>query len=301
MSVRRAVLGGTGGASVVAIVAVLGAQPAQPVLSVKDAGLQTPESVLHDPTTDLYLVSNINGVPSEKDGNGFISRLSADGKVAMLRWIAGGRNGVTMHAPKGMAIVGDTLFVADIDCVRKFNRTSGAPAGEICIDGASFLNDVAAGPDGTVYVSDTGVTIDASGVTPTGSDAVHRIGSDGTAAVVVKGADLQRPNGLFWTRSGLIVVPFGGHDVRRYDRAGSRTTIASTPAGQLDGVVGLPDGGFLVTSWEAGAVYRISSDGAVTTFATGLPSPADLGYDAKRQRVAVPLFQENGIEVFAVP
>ena len=296
---RSAVLGGTVGASI--IVALLSAQSARPALSVRGVGLQTPESVLHDATSDLYLVSNINGVPSEKDGNGFISRLSSDGSVAMLRWIAGGRNGVTLHAPKGMAIVGDTLFVADIDCVRKFNRTTGAPSGETCIEGASFLNDVAAGADGTVYVSDTGVKIDASGMTPTGSDAVHRIGSDGTAAVLVQGADLQRPNGLLWTGSGLVVVPFGGNEVWTYDNAGKRTTVASTPSGQLDGVVGLPDGSLLVSSWEAGAVYRISDEGAVTTFVTDVPSPADLGYDAKRRRVAIPLFQDNRIEVFEAP
>ncbi|HEX6210707.1 MAG TPA: SMP-30/gluconolactonase/LRE family protein [Methylomirabilota bacterium] len=281
--------------------AVLAAQAAQPVVTVRDAGLQTPESVLHDPAADVYLVSNINGSPSEKDNNGFISRVSPEGTVTSLRWIAGGEKGVTLNAPKGLAIVGDTLVVADIDCVRKFNRSSGAPAGEVCIEGASFLNDVAAGDDGAVYVTDTGIRFEASGPVPTGSDAVHRIGADGTATVFVQGKELANPNGLAWTERGLIVVPFGGKEIWRYDAKGSRTTVATAPAGQFDGVVTLPDGGLLVTSWEASAIYRVSPSGEVSTFASGLESPADLGYDAGRRRAALPLFQGNAIAIFEVP
>ena len=81
-------------------------------------GFATPESAIHDPDLDLWFVTNINGVPSEKDGNGFISRVRPDGTLDSLRFIAGGLNGVTLNAPKGTAIVGDTLWVADIDAVR---------------------------------------------------------------------------------------------------------------------------------------------------------------------------------------
>ena len=264
--------------------------------AVKEAGLATPESVVHDAHADVYLVSNINGVPSEKDGNGFISRVNPDGRVDALRWIAGGRNGVTLHAPKGLAIVGDTLYVSDIDCVRRFNRTSGAPAGETCVEGATFLNDLAADGNGTLYVSDTGIRIDASGVTPTGTDAVYRLRGTDAPQIVARGADLKNPNGLWWTPGGLVVVPFGANEVWRYAPDGTRTVVATTPSGQLDGVVGLPDGGLLVTSWEGSAVYRLSSGGAVSTVATGIPSPADLGFDAKRSRALVPVFTENRIE-----
>src|SRR5262245_55231562 len=87
--------------------------PASPPLrlTVADSALNTPESVVHDTTGDVYLVSNINGSPVQKDGNGFISRVSPDGRIAEAKWIAGGVNGVTLNAPKGMAIKGDTLFV----------------------------------------------------------------------------------------------------------------------------------------------------------------------------------------------
>ena len=49
----------------------------------------------------MYFVANINGNSLAKDGNGFISRLTRDGKVESLKFIAGGRGGVTLNAPKG--------------------------------------------------------------------------------------------------------------------------------------------------------------------------------------------------------
>jgi len=138
-----------------------------PAWSVSD-GLKVPESVLYDRAGGLLYVSNINGAPTDQDDNGFITKLNPDGSVAQLAWISGESEEVTLHAPKGMAILGDTLYVADIDCVRMFVNSTGAPAGEVCIDGATFLNDVTAGPGGQIYVTDSGLNPDFS---PAGTDA----------------------------------------------------------------------------------------------------------------------------------
>src|SRR2546428_4593968 len=75
-------------------------------------GFLTPESVLHDSVQDIYFVSNINGSPTAKDNNGFISRVKPDGAVENLKFIEGGRSGITLNAPKGLALAGDTLWVA---------------------------------------------------------------------------------------------------------------------------------------------------------------------------------------------
>lgn len=102
-------------------------------ITVAEVGFATPESVLHDAIADVYLVSNINGHPLQPDGNGFISRLSPSGEVVDLKWIDGEAEGVTLNAPKGMAIVGEVFYVADIDVVRMFDRTTGSPLGEIVV------------------------------------------------------------------------------------------------------------------------------------------------------------------------
>src|SRR5207302_602224 len=106
-------------------------------------GFLAPESVLHDSTQDIYFVSNINGSPMAKDNNGFISRVRPDGAVENLKFIEGGRNGVTLNAPKGLALEGDTLWVADIDAVRAFDAKTGAAIDTVSLSklGAVFLSD----------------------------------------------------------------------------------------------------------------------------------------------------------------
>jgi hypothetical protein len=95
-------------------------------LTIKE-GLATPESVLYDAETDTYLVSNINGAPLDKDNNGYIAEFAPDGKVVNAKLIEGGKNKVTLNAPKGSAIKDGVLYVADIDTVRMFDRKTGAP------------------------------------------------------------------------------------------------------------------------------------------------------------------------------
>src|SRR5687768_18220722 len=68
-------------------------------------GFSTPESAFYDEAADVYLVSNINGSPAAKDDNGFISRVSPDG-TPTLKWIDGAAPNVTLHAPKGLAVIG---------------------------------------------------------------------------------------------------------------------------------------------------------------------------------------------------
>jgi sugar lactone lactonase YvrE len=265
--------------------------------TIANAGFVTPESVLHDEQADVYFVSNINGEALGRDDNGFISRVRPDGTVEQLAWIDGASDSVTLNAPKGMAVHGDTLFVADIDSVRAFHRTTGAPLGARPIAGAAFLNDLAVAADGTLYVTDTGV--DAS-FSPNGQDAVYRVGG-AEPEPVAQGRQLGNPNGIVVEDGGIVMVPFGSAVVMRIPLDSSAAdTLATLPAGQLDGIVRTRDGSYVVSSWEGSALYRIAPDGSVSTLAENLSSPADIGYDAARNRVLVPLFNRNEVRIVPV-
>src|SRR5207245_200099 len=125
--------------AVVAIAASVAGAPMAPPTLVS-GGFQTPESILYEPRSDVYLVSNINGDPTASDGNGFISRVAPDGRILELKWIDGTRPGVRLNAPKGMAVAGDTLYVSDITAIRMFDLRTGAPKGAVVILGSTFLN-----------------------------------------------------------------------------------------------------------------------------------------------------------------
>jgi sugar lactone lactonase YvrE len=266
----------------------------QPV--VKYTGLSTPESVLYDADEDRYLVSNVNGKPDDKDDNGFISVLSPDGAVTTLKWIEGGKNKVKLNAPKGLAIADGVLFVCDIDVVRRFDLKTGAPKGDVPIAGSTFLNDAASGPDGKVYVSDTGIKFGPKGPIPTKTDAVYVI-AKGKAKALAKGTDLGGPNGVLFTDKGVVVVTFGSGEVYSLDDKGKKTNVSKPPTGALDGVVPLGDS-LLVSSWEGAAIYKGKLGGTFELVLADQKSPADIGYDTKRGRVLIPHFTEDTVEVY---
>ena len=279
-----------------ATAAAVPAAPAAPTAAGETSGFKVPESVRYDADLDVYFVSNINGNPSNKDNNGFIAIVQPDSTSSMRMLVEGGRNGATLHAPKGMAVVGDTLWVTDIDVVRGFNKRTGALVATVAMPGATFLNDIAQGSDG-VYVTDTNIRFGADGsMSNPGTDAIFRIAGR-TVTRAASGEAFARPNGIAWDASGsrFVVVPFGANTLMTW-KAGDAAPATLGPAGpgQYDGVEVLADGRVLVTSWADSSVYALSN-GALNRIATGLPAPADIGVDTKRNLLLVPLFNDGKV------
>lgn len=274
------------------------AAPPRPTaaVTVKD-GIATPESVLYDAETDTWLVSNINGAPTDKDNNGYITELGADGTVVNAKLIEGGQKKVTLNAPKGSALLGGVLYVADIDTVRLFDRKTGEPKGEVALKGATFVNDVAAGPDGKIYVTDSGLSPKFEG---TGTDAIWVItpGKKPAAKALVKSKDLHGPNGILVTKDAIHVVCFGAPELQTYDLKGKKKgDVATLPNGALDGIVMVGEE-LLVSSWGAKAIYRGKPGGEWKVAFSDLEAPADIGFDTKRGRVLVPRFQGHTVEAW---
>jgi hypothetical protein len=270
------------------------------VAEVRD--LQGPESARYDAELDVWFVSNVNGGPAAKDNNGFISRLTPDGKVDSLRFVAGGRGGVTLHAPKGLAFVGDTLWVTDVDAIRGFDKRSGKPVATVDLKGrAKFLNDLAAGPEGELYASDTGVEFDSKGGSNhTGPDRIFRVAGR-KATVAVEGDTLAGPNGVAWDSAGsrLLIASFLGKTIFAWKPGARAPEAIATGPGQQDGVE-VVGGRILVTSWADSTLFAVENGRAVRVIG-GLPSAADYGVDPRRGRVAVPMLMENRLEIWTLP
>jgi sugar lactone lactonase YvrE len=256
-------------------------------------GFSGPEAVRYDADQDVYFVSNFNGSGTALDSNGFISRLRPDGTVDALRFIAGGERGVVLHAPRGMAIVGDTLWVADVDAVRAFHRKSGAPLASVpfAVAEVGFLNDVAPGADGALYVTDTG------------RNRIYRL-SGGQATVALEDSALGAPNGITWDSAGgrFLVVPYGGAHTIHAWRPGTTTleTVGTSAGAKFDGVEVIGPGRVLVASQADSSLHLFAAGSGRAVVRTAGP-PADIGVDTRRDRVAVPFIALGSVEIWAVP
>src|SRR5690606_934497 len=101
------------------------------------------------PATGAIYVSNMGSDPMTKAGDGFISVIDAGGNLVTRDWVTG------LNAPKGMDIAGGRLYVTGIDELLAIDVASASVAERWPAEGAVFLNDVAAAPDGRIFVSDT--------------------------------------------------------------------------------------------------------------------------------------------------
>ena len=258
-------------------------------------GFVAPEAVRYDPAQDIYFVGNWGtGSASATDNNGYISRMKPDGQIETMRFIAGGTNGVVLHAPRGMYIVGDTLWVADADAVRGFNKRTGEKVANVDFSAfdRGFLNDVAADATGTVYVTDTG------------RNKLYKVQGEGGPTLVVSDGTLGAPNGITWDAANnrFIIVPYGGFKGIRGWAPGSTTmTVVGVSTGaKYDGVEVLSGGRVLVSSQADSSLHLFSGNAGHAIIHT-LGAPADIAVDTKRNRVAVPVVALNHVEIYELP
>jgi len=246
-----------------------------------DTTLRTCESVLFDESRDLLFVSCINGNPSEKDGNGFISMVRPDGTIHSLQWVTG------LNAPKGMGVFENKLFVTDIDELVIIDVERAAISDRIPVEGASFLNDISVSADGKVYMSDS-------------DSGVLWIYSEGELTPWIT-EGLNRPNGLFVEGARVLLTSSGSQDLRIIHKATGETETVTTGIGAGDGVEYTGEEGYYLTSSWAGEIFLIYPDyskvSLLKTSDRGINS-ADIGFNRDDQVVYVPTFSDNRVVAY---
>lgn len=234
---------------------------AQPILLPawqSDAVFEQPESVVLAADGKYLYVSNVNGDPLEADGNGYISTLSLTGDVIEQHWLTG------LNAPKGLAVVGNNLYVADINQLVVIDIENKKISQRYLVPDAKFFNDVAADKDGNVYVSDML------------TDNIHRL-TGSTFTLWLKSEQLEKPNGLLIEEDNLIVASWGkmtdgfatevpGH-LKTINIASKKISSLGdkTPAGNLDGLEADGEGNYYVTDWLNGKLLHIQKNGIIST------------------------------------
>lgn len=234
-----------------------------------------------------------------KDGRVFVSEIGefgkdGDGQITVIE-----KNG-DVHAfatglddPKGLAIVGKNLFVADNHRVLKINQEGEVQvfaAAEAFPASPMFLNDLESDSVGNIYVSDSGDLKGAGG-------AIYKITPQGKVSIVAVGTQeplVQAPNGLLMgkTRNCIMEVDFNSGILYRIDmKKGTFTEIAQGFGGG-DGLVKAAKDQYYVSDWKNGKVFSVKTvkGGAakVELIKDGLQSAADMTLSQDGKFLLVP-------------
>lgn len=262
-------------------------------------GLEGPNSFVGDQQGKEFFISNVNGEPDARDNNGFITKVDAEGKVLNLKFIQGGIVDVMLHAPKGLAVVDQTLYVADLDQLKGFDKSTGKSLVVVSFPplpskGVVSLTDVTAGPNGLLYASDQS------------NNTIYRIeqAAGHRVSLLLHDDRLAGP-------SGIAVHPRTGHLIAVSWEKGKIFDI--TPEGQLSelesngfftgrfqnlsGVDFDRWGNMYVSDFSRGKIWRMTRDQRFQVIAEYLLSPADISIDRANNLILVPYHYAHAAEI----
>jgi hypothetical protein len=248
-----------------------------------DTILHTPESVLYDGSKNVLYVSNIGGVPPiKKDGDGFISKVGLDGKIIDLKWATG------FDAPKGLALMGTTLYVTDIDRLKAIDTKTGKTIQTWKVPGSAFLNDVAVTSDSVVYFTDSETV------------TIHRL-RKGKLSVVPGDSTISGINGIYVDGNTLVLSGYGSGNVYTMNTSDQSVQQLAVNIPNGDGIERYRDG-WIVANWD-GEVYHIDNGGKVNKILDTKDqklNSADIEVIEDKNMLIVPTFFGNRIVAYTI-
>ncbi|MES2013955.1 MAG: SMP-30/gluconolactonase/LRE family protein [Pseudomonadota bacterium] len=262
------------------------------VVMQKITGLKMPESVVQAKNGKIY-VSEINGFG--KAGDGQITVIE-NGKARVFA--------IGLDDPKGLAIIGDYLYIADNPKVLKmslshpeqvqvFAAASAFPAAP------QFLNDLEADIAGNLYVSDSG---DLKGT----GGAIYKIDAHGKVTLLInhqQDARILAPNGLLMDDAGdvLMEVDFASGILYSYNMKTKVLTDLAEGFGGGDGLVHHSSGKMFVSDWANGKVFSVNLAGDVAEIKSGYQSAADIALTKDEKYLMVPDMKAGELDFISLP
>ncbi|MCV9385278.1 hypothetical protein [Reichenbachiella ulvae] len=253
-----------------------------------------PDQVVWHAASQTWFVSSLGGgISLEKDGYGWISRLDREGQVIAPYWIGKDEG---MHAPSGMTLTENYLFVCDRDGVYQVDIEKSQIHAFFEIPDGEFVNDVAMGPDGELYVSDFF------------ANRIYRIQPESKKVEVWLETDnLLSPDGLMIDQDQLIVACWGRlsepgtfetsklGDLLSIDLKSKKIRTLAQDVGNLEGITKIGND-FYITDWAAGKLLKVKPKSAeVQTILSGLEHPTDPWYAENLDVLAFPQHGTNQV------
>jgi sugar lactone lactonase YvrE len=246
--------------------------------------LSVPESATFDARRDCLYVSNYDpGNPSGAEGNQAISKIGLDGRIVDPRWVTGLAN------PTGLVVVGDALFAVERQSIARIDIAQAKVTARYPIPNAGLPNDIAAAPDGALYITDSQRA------------TIFRLLA-GTVEPWLEDPRIARPNGIVVDGARLIVGTNADGCLKSVDLATKAiTTVVPLGTGIIDGLAALGGGEYLVSHNE-GRLFRVSADGrAVKLLDTSVVGWPIADFAVARGLVIVPTFTDNRVMAYRLP
>jgi len=254
-------------------------------------GFKMPESVLLDKPRSRIYVSNVNLEPMSEDGNGSIGLISKDGKHHQVEWVTG------MSSPKGLALRGKYLFVADVKGLVVVNVEDGRVSARYPAPDAGVLNGLAFAPDGSLYISDWI------------GNRIYRF-EENELSVWLESTDLESPNGLVVRDGYLYVAAWGKNPSADFSTESSGMlkrislkdkTIESFRGESswmnLDGLHPVRNG-WLATDFMRGELLSLSTRGKVKRRYKLGQTSADFWFEEDENLLLIPYLMGNRVAAY---
>ena len=256
-------------------------------LPAKVTGLKMPESVLQAKDGTIY-ISEIGEFG--KDGDGQISKLDANGNLSVFA--------TGMDDPKGLAMTGDKLYVADKNRVLEINKdgTWQVYGAQMAFPSTPvFLNDLVADKSGNLYVSDSGTLKDGG--------QIYKIAKGGGTITIVadsKNPDILAPNGLLMDGANhLLEVDFESGILYRVNLVTGATTKQADGFTGGDGLVRTKAGKIIISDWKNGKVYEMVK-GHAKLIKEGYKASADIALMQDGKTLMVPDMKAGELDFITV-
>lgn len=250
------------------------AQPQLQKLWETDSVLPIPKAVLYDGVEKRLFVSCMDGAHDAKDGKGYVAVLGTDGGIQLPNWMN------ALHAPKGLVLFENIVFVADMNEVLIIDGKRALTLKRIKVEGAMNITDIAMTVDGFIFATDS--RLGRIFKIEKDKSILYSEGLRGVSAITANQKD------LFLLANGNLFQLTEKKDMNK---------IAGDLPLTAEGLVQIGKQEFLVSATE-GKLLHIK-DGKVTELlhTPGIPM-GDIGYDAKRKIVYIPTLQHKTVVAY---
>lgn len=244
----------------------------------KVTGFSHPESVVYDEVNEIYYVSNIG---EKEKGDGFISKVSAEGEILELNWIPG------LNDPKGLLVLDTLLYVTDVTELVEMSIKDGKILNRYAVEGAGSLNDIAEGEDGEIYFSDLK------------NSSIYKKEKLGGISQWLNSNELNSPNGLLLGKEKIFVASWGEDQDGDFLKVDINTReiekITTKGIGNLDGIQAVDENSFYVSDWATGKIYKIDVTGNTSEILVAEKSSGDIYFSQPKNLLVLPMNFQNAL------